>query len=88
MPAVMQSEAVRRLVIKTFVDLGTEHSALWDLEETVSIDDGRVVARSYLLDRLFAMWLIDVGIIQFYDCDGNMLRTVSLFNPVNARMAA
>ena len=55
MPATMQSGAVRRLVIKTFVDLGTEHSALWDLEETVSIDEGRIVARSYLLDNLFAM---------------------------------
>jgi hypothetical protein len=88
MSVVMQSDAVRRLVIKTFVDLGTEHSALWDLEETVSIDEGRVVARSYLLDRLFAMWLIEVGIIQFYDCEGNMLRTVSLYDPIDARMAA
>jgi len=55
MSAVMQSEAVRKLVIKTFVDLGTEHSALWDLEETVSIDEGRVVARSYLLDTFGAI---------------------------------
>ncbi len=88
MPALAQNESVRRLVIKTFVDLGTEHSSLWDLEETVSIDEGRIVARSYLLDNLFAMWLIDVGIVQFYDSDGNMLRTVSLFDPVDARMAA
>jgi hypothetical protein len=68
--------------------LGTEHSALWDLEETVSIDRGRVVARSYTLDHLFAMWLIEVGIVQFYDAEGNMLRTVSLYDPVDARMAA
>ena len=88
MPALAQNDAVRRLVIKTFVDLGTEHSSLWDLEETISIDEGRVVARSYLLDHLFAMWLIDVGIVQFYDADGNMMRTVSLFDPVDARMAA
>ena len=88
MPAVAQNDAVRRLVIKTFVDLGTEHSALWDLQETISIDEGRIVARSYLLDELFAMWLIDVGIVQFYDSEGNMLRTVSLFDPIDARLAA
>jgi len=83
-----RDEEIRRLVIKTFVDLGVEHSALWDLEETVSFEDGAVVARSYLLDNLFAMWLISVGIVQFYDAEGNMLRTVSLFQPVAQRMAA
>ena len=37
------------------------------------------VARSYRWRSYFAMWLIDVGIVQFYDDDGNMLGTVNLF---------
>jgi hypothetical protein len=26
-----------------------------------------------------AMWMIEVGLVQFYDADGNMLRTINLF---------
>jgi hypothetical protein len=49
------------------------------LEETILIDGGKCAARSYRLDGLMAMWLIEVGILQFYDADGAMLRTINLF---------
>jgi hypothetical protein len=33
--------------------------------------------------------MIDVGLVQFYDADGNMLRTVNLFEEIEPqRMAA
>jgi len=39
--------------------------------------------------EMFAMWLIDVGVLQFYDADGEMLHTVNLFTElVPARAAA
>ena len=59
------------------------------LKETILIDDGRYVARTYRAGGLMAMWLIDVGIVQFYDEDGNMLRTINLLRELEPqRMAA
>ena len=36
------------------------------------------MARSYRTDGLMAMWLVEVGIVQFYDADGAMVRTINL----------
>ena len=36
-----------------------------------------------------AMWLIDVGLVHFYDADGYMLRTINLFEEARPlKMAA
>lgn len=70
---------VRQLVIQTFEDLGADVSSLFDLEETLLIDGGKYAARSYRVDGYMAMWLVEVGIVQFYDAGGNMLATVNLF---------
>src|SRR5271165_794497 len=40
------------------------------IEETILIDEGRYVARSYRMDGYMAMWLVPVGIVQFYDDRG------------------
>jgi len=37
---------------------------------------------------MFAMWLIDVGVLQFYDADGEMLHTVNLFTELLPQRAA
>ena len=50
----------------------------FDLEETILIDDGKYTARSYRVEGYMAMWLLEVGIVQFYDAEGNMLATVNL----------
>ena len=70
---------VRRLVIQTFEDLGADVPGLFDLEETLLIDGGKYAARSYRVEGYMAMWLVEVGIVQFYDAGGNMLTTVNLF---------
>ena len=69
---------VRRLVTQTLGELGASMPSLFDLEETLLIDDGGYVARSYRVHGYMAMWLIEVGIVQFYDAEGNMLATVNL----------
>ncbi len=80
---------VRELVVKNFGDLGVVVESPLDLDETILLDDGRYVARSYRIAGLLAMWLINAGIVQFYDSLGNMLRTVNLFTEVEPqRMAA
>jgi len=46
------------------------------------------VARCYRVADLFAMWLIAVGVLQFYDADGEMLQTVNLFTELQPHRAA
>lgn len=69
---------VRRLVVQFFAELGAALPSLFDLEETILIDDGKYTARLYRVDGYMAMWLVAVGIVQFYDAEGNMPATVNL----------
>ena len=85
----LQPQEVRALVTRTFEELGARIQASSDLDETILIDSGKHAARSYKMDGLMAMWLIEVGLIQFYDAEGNMLRTINLFQElVPLKMAA
>jgi hypothetical protein len=80
---------IRTIVFRTFLELDVDEERLSDLDERIMLDSGRYVARSYRVDDFLAMWMIDVGLVQFYDGDGNMLRTVNLFEEIEPqRMAA
>ena len=61
---------IRRLVLKLFRQWGTAPSRLFEMQEKIRVDRHRVIARTYCVDRLMAMWLSEVGILQFYDADG------------------
>ena len=61
---------------------------LEDLIETPMIEDGRCIARSYRVSTFLAMWLVDIGILQFYDESGRMLRRTNLLAEVEPRAAA
>jgi hypothetical protein len=80
---------VRDLVLQTLQDFGLPVFGPMDLDETVLVDEGRYVARTYKADGYMAMWLLAIGIVQFYDADGNMLLTVNLLEEMEPqRMAA
>jgi hypothetical protein len=80
---------VRDLVLRTFQEFGAAIFATDQLNETVLFDRGRHVARTYKADGLMAMWMLRVGIVQFYDADGNMLMTVNMLEELEPqRMAA
>ena len=81
--------AVRELVAQVFESYDVEIRSLSDLDETILIDDGRYASRSYKVDGYMAMWLVEIGVLQFYDEEGNMLQTVNLFEELEPhRMAA
>jgi hypothetical protein len=84
----MHAADVRELVSRYFLDLGAEAVDLADVQENIRIDQGRCVARCYRVADMFAMWLIDVGVLQFYDADGEMLQTVNLFTELQPHRAA
>jgi hypothetical protein len=80
---------VRDLVFRTFQDFGAAIFRLQDLDETVLIDEGRCAARTYKVEGYMAMWLVGIGIVQFYDAEGNMLMTVNMLEELEPqRMAA
>ncbi|MCX7413853.1 MAG: hypothetical protein NTW36_10520 [Planctomycetia bacterium] len=84
----MHAADVRHLVTRYFLDLGLEAVDVAEVQENIRIDRGRCVARCYRVSDMFAMWLIDVGVLQFYDADGEMLQTVNLFTELQPQRAA
>lgn len=80
---------VRQVVRQTFAEIGIADDLVDDVNETILIDDGTYRGRSYQTEGYFAMWLVDAGLVQFYDDDGNMVCTVNLFTETEPqRMAA
>ncbi len=80
---------VRELVVRIFQDLDVALESPFDLEETILIDNGHYAARSYQADGCLAMWLVEIGIVQFYDAEGQMLCTVNVSEELEPdRMAA
>jgi len=68
--------------------IGAAADDVADVQENIRIDRGRCVARCYRVAEMFAMWLIDVGVLQFYDAEGEMLHTVNLFTELQPQRAA
>jgi hypothetical protein len=84
----MHAADVRHLVSRYFLELGLEPDEVSDLQENIRIDRGQCVARCYRAAEMFAMWLIDCGVLQFYDADGEMLHTINLFTELQPQRAA
>ena len=83
------AQEVRQVVRQTFADIGVADDLVDDLNETILINDGTYRGRSYQTEGYFAMWLVEAGLVQFYDDDGNMVCTVNLFSEIEPqRMAA
>jgi hypothetical protein len=79
---------VRELVLSTFQGFGIEIYSPVELDETILIN-GRYAARTYKIDGYMAMWLVEIGVVQFYDSEGCMLLTVNLLEELAPqRMAA
>ncbi len=78
MTVAPQPEQVRQLVARVFGEFRVPTGNLLGLNETLLIKGGRYVARTYRAEGLMAMWLLRAGVVQFYDAEGTMLRTVNL----------
>ncbi len=80
---------VRDIVFRTLLEYDVPEDSLDDLDERIMLDRGRYMARSYNIEGYMAMWLIDVGLLQFYTDEVAMLRTVNLLEELQGlRVAA
>jgi len=70
--------SVRQLVVEHFARFGADPQEADACAETILIRDGKYRGRSYRTSELLAMWMIEIGLVQFYAADGAMLATVSL----------
>jgi hypothetical protein len=75
---VPQPHYVRKLVARTFAELGVAVPSASDLEETILGDESDQSARSYRIGGYKAMWQVGAGILQVYDAEGSTLRTINL----------
>jgi hypothetical protein len=80
MEPTISAARVRKLVVRHFGHHGVEVQQHRDLEERVRLEDGRQVAHCYRAGGLFAMWMVDIGLLQLYDQTGNMLGTLNLLS--------
>ena len=79
-------DEVRWIVEQTFLrHFNLTSEDLKEMMETPMIDGGKCIARSYRVSNLLAMWLKDVGILQFYDDQGRMLRRANLFAEIEPK---
>lgn len=88
MTVVPHAPMIRQLVSRVFHELGVRAGHLGNLRERIRIDRGRYVSRTYRAGDLMAMWLVDYGLLQFYDHDGQMLKTVNLLEELHEEEAA
>ncbi len=83
-----KSRDVKRLVARTFVELGAAMPSVFRLRETAFVTEGKCLARSYRVESLKAVWLVEEGIIRFHDAQGNTLRTINLFEEAQHQILA
>ena len=69
---------MRQVVVNRFQQHDSRAMADGELEERVRVESGKVVAYCYRAGNLFAMWMIEIGLVQFYDSDGNLLPAYEL----------
>jgi hypothetical protein len=84
-------DEIRRWVHQAFSQCLARSVTAADIQETLLVQDGRCRARTYRLGGLMAMWMIDVGLVQCYSADGQMLQTLDLVadpQPQSQRAAA
>jgi hypothetical protein len=79
---------VRILVARSLRQFGAPVQNELDLHETLVIERGELIARSYRADGIMAMWLIRAGVVQLYGRDGAMLSTINLLEESRPELAA
>lgn len=84
----VEPDDVRAVVTRIFRQHGARVRRPSDVVESALFDNNRCVAWSYRSAGLMAMWFVEVGILQFYDAEGNMLQTISLVEPTQSQRLA
>ena len=74
----IQARSMRTLIQRSLCEIGVADAVAAEVEEDLLIRDGRAIARSYRAGGYLAMWMLDLGLVQFYSADGDLVRTYTL----------
>lgn len=88
MRAMPDPVLVKEIVQRVFRELGARLRKTLEMSETLRIDRGQFFARSYRAAGLLATWLLDLGLVHFYDSRGNRIRTINLGQELPGRRMA
>ena len=80
--------AIREVVLDGFQQHSSQKISGVELEEHIRIEEGKAVAYCYRLEHLFAMWMVPIGLVQFYDDQGHMLDTLDMMAPASPERRA
>ncbi|MEK6235304.1 MAG: hypothetical protein N2C14_11405 [Planctomycetales bacterium] len=84
----LSAEETRSLASQTFIELGADPERVADVKDTILIQDGHYRGRSFRVEGMLAMWMIEVDLLQFYAADGELLKTISLKRRASESKAA
>ncbi|MBS0210479.1 MAG: hypothetical protein JSS27_16165 [Planctomycetes bacterium] len=79
MKVAPHTEEVRNVVRRALSELCEQALAASAISETILVRDGKYRGRSFKAAGLMAMWFAELGFVQVYDAEGNMVRTINLF---------
>jgi len=72
-----QMRAVHDEIFNTFRDLGVSEADLKQVKDTFLIQDGKYCGRSFRAGGILAMWMLEIGLVQIYDAEGKLLKTLT-----------
>ena len=80
---------IRHIVFRTLQEVGAAVDSVDEIHETILVDAGNCIARTYFADNYRAVWLLNEGVLQFTTKDGKLLRIVNLYEEIPVvRLAA
>lgn len=78
MNASSHPEIVRRLVQAFLAEHGVAAGEQRRMVDTLLLRDGKYVGRSFRCGGFLAMWMIEAGVVTFYDDAGEILQIASV----------
>ena len=73
---VIDSAQIHSLIRQHYRELQPDEPPTGNLNEEFLTDGSHEIARSYRVGNVIAMWHIDAGLLQFFDLQANLLRSV------------
>ncbi len=87
MNSTVAPSVVRQLVVRALGDLLKQSFEPEEMVETILIRDGQYRGRSYRLAGWMALWLVESGLVQFFDAEGDLVRVAEVVNRSIAKAA-
>ena len=73
-------QSLQNIVVNVLSEMGIPTTSLI---RTLAIQGGRLVAEKFRYDQGYAIWFVGSNVVEFYDWDGKLLKTVAFKSDEN-----